>query len=63
MLTPGFAQTSEESKALREDIAELKATEALRREIEALKESQKTIQLDKFSTRIEPFLSIACRGG
>ena len=43
---PGFAQTSEEFKALRNDIAELKATEALRRELEALKDGQKAMQQD-----------------
>jgi len=35
-----LAQTSEEFKALRNDIAALKATEALRRELEALKDGQ-----------------------
>lgn len=43
---PGFAQTSEEFKALRADIAELKETIGLHREIEALKDGQKAMQQD-----------------
>src|SRR5262245_12999460 len=43
---PGFAQTSEEFKALRNDIAELKEAIGLQREIEALKDGQKAMQQD-----------------
>ena len=43
---PGFAQTSEDFKVLRNDIAELKEAIGLQREIEALKDGQKAMQQD-----------------
>jgi protein-disulfide isomerase len=43
---PGVAQTSDEFKALREDIGALKEIQALRREVEGLKEGQRGIEKD-----------------
>ena len=42
----GSAQTSDEFKALREEIGALKEVQALRREVEGLREGQRALQRD-----------------
>ncbi len=42
----GYAQNSEEFKALREEIGALKEVQALRRDVEGIKEGQRSLQKD-----------------